>query len=71
MGVVKYYVHCAVVAKPATLLPFGLAGSMPSFRSIWQELSLDIIWVCPSVCVCLGGRCINIKFIQTHSCVTS
>ena len=27
---------CAVVAisKPATLLPFGLPGSMPSFRSV-------------------------------------
>ena len=31
VGVVKYKVRCAVVAisKTATLLPFGLAGSMP------------------------------------------
>ena len=37
-----YLIHniCAVVAisKPATLLPFGLPGSMPSFRSMAETI---------------------------------
>ena len=41
MGVVKHLECCAVVAisKPATLLPFGLAGSMPSFRALAETIT--------------------------------
>ena len=36
----------------------------------WQKPSLDIIWVCPCVYECLGGRCIIfIQKWQAHSCV--
>ena len=58
MGVVKHLECCAVVAisKPATLLPFRLAGSMPSFRALAETITGHYLGISMNICMFLAYK---------------